>query len=214
MRSTFCVQGIDIGPGEKYIVTEDYCRYGTLRLIIEELKNNHIEGSLAELGVYRGDFSKCMNMMFPDRKIYLFDTFEGFDSRDMNYEIQNGYTSREWFNSWSNFSNTYEELVLSKMKYREQCAIRKGYFPDTIPDEEIDYALVSLDCDLYDPILAGLRYFYPRLNKGGYIMLHDYNQSDHLKGVKKAVAEYEKELGFNMVKVPIHDVCGTLVICK
>ena len=200
--------------GQKYIVTDDYCRFGTLRLIIEEIKNNNVPGNLAELGVYRGDFSKCMNQMFPDKKLYLFDTFDVFDNNDMNVEIDNGFTTQEWFDSWNNFKNTYIDLVLEKMKYRDQCIVRKGYFPDTIPEEEMTFALVSLDCDLYEPILAGLRYFYPRLNEGGYIMLHDYNQSDHLKGVKKAVDEYEKEVGHRIIKIPIPDVCGTLVISK
>ena len=200
--------------GTKYIVTEDYCRFGTLALIIEEIKRNNIEGELAELGVYRGDFSRCMNEKFPNKKLYLFDTFEGFDARDMEKDICSGYTSKEWFDNWDNFSRTYIDLVLEKMKYKNQCVIKQGYFPDTIPKEEITYALVSLDCDLYDPILAGLRYFYPRLNTGGYIMLHDYNQSDHLRGVKEAVATYEQEIGYKMVKVPIPDVCGTLVISK
>lgn len=200
--------------GTKYIVTEDYCRFGTLTLIIEEIKNNKIPGELAELGVYRGDFSKCMNEKFPDKKLYLFDTFEGFDYRDMENDIRGGYTLKEWFDSWDNFKYTYIDLVLEKMKYKEQCIIKKGYFPDTIPKEEVKYALVSLDCDLYDPILAGLRYFYPRISEGGYIMVHDYNQSDHLKGVKEAVKDYEKEIGERLIKVPIPDVCGTMVIGK
>lgn len=200
--------------GEKYILTEDYCRYGTLRLLMEEINDNNIVGDLAELGVYRDDFSKYMNKMFPNRKLYLFDTYEGFDDRDMDKDIKEGFTSKEWFDSWDNFSNTYVELVMSKMLYKEQCIVRKGYFPETIPEEEIQYALVSLDCDLYEPILSGLRYFYPRLSEGGYIMLHDYNQSDHLSGVKKAVKVYEKEIGKCMNKVPIPDVCGTLVITR
>ena len=167
-------------------------------------------------------FQKMLNVYLDkrmhDEKIYgeqnLFDTFDGFDNNDMNVEIDNGFTTQEWFDSWNNFKNTYIDLVLEKMKYRDQCIVRKGYFPDTIPEEEMTFALVSLDCDLYEPILAGLRYFYPRLNEGGYIMLHDYNQSDHLKGVKKAVDEYEKEVGHRIIKIPIPDVCGTLVISK
>lgn len=199
---------------QKYIVADDYCRYATLSLIAEEIIKNNVPGELAELGVYRGSFSCCMNKKFPDKKIYLFDTFEGFNNNDVKIDLDNDFTSKDWFDIYDNFKNTYVGLVLEKMKYKEQCIIRKGYFPDTIPDEEISYSLVSLDCDLYEPMLEGLRYFYPRLNVGGYIMIHDYNQSGHLKGVKRAVEEYEKELGRHMVKVPIPDVCGTLVIGK
>lgn len=75
------------------------------------------------------------------------------------------------------------------------------------------YALVSIDCDLYMPILEGLRYFYPRVNRGGYIMLHDYNAPE-LRGVRQAVLDYELEIGERMVKIPIPDRCGSLIIGK
>ncbi len=42
-----------------------------------------LEGVVAEAGVYKGDFAKEMNRVFFDRKIYLFDTFEGFPETDI-----------------------------------------------------------------------------------------------------------------------------------
>lgn len=200
--------------GQRVIVNDDYCRYGTLTLIMEEIENNEVQGELAELGVYRGDFAKCINERFPNRKLYLFDTFEGFDNRDVTEDIEKGFTSKEWFEGWRNFRYTHLDLVMEKMMHKDQCVVRKGYFPDTIPAEELKFALVSLDCDLYEPMLAGLRYFYPRLSKGGYIMIHDYNQVKHLRGVKQAVHDYEAEASEKLVKIPIPDVCGTLVIGK
>lgn len=105
-------------------------------------------------------------------------------------------------------------IDMNKMTYPEKCVVHKGFFPDTIPSEEINYAFVSLDCDLYEPILEGLRYFYPRLNNGGYLFIHDYNQTNYLRGVKQAVHDYENEIKQKLCKVPITDVCGTLVVCK
>lgn len=153
--------------GINIVDMKDYCRYTTLELLIEQIKDNSIDGSLAELGVFKGDFSKCINAHFPNRKLYLFDTFDGFDKRDVDVDIDNNFTSKEWFNEMNNFSYTSVNTVLNKMKYKNQCVVKKGWFPETIPTEEITYALVSLDCDLYEPMLAGLRYFYPRLNRGG-----------------------------------------------
>lgn len=45
-------------------------------------------------------------------------------------------------------------------------------------------------------------------------MIHDYNQYHYLKGVKQAVNDYEKEIGMSICKVPITDLCGSLVICR
>lgn len=196
-----------------YVESMDYCRYATLELIIEQIKENKVIGDLAELGVFRGEFSKHLNSEFPDRKLYLFDTFEGFAKEDVDIDIAKGYSEKQLFGEVNNFEDTSVDLVLGKMRYRDSVHIRKGYFPDTIPQEEITYALVSIDCDLYVPILEGLRYFYPRVNSGGYIMIHDYNTID-LKGVKHAVYDYEREIKQKIVKVPISDINGSLIIAK
>lgn len=183
-------------------------------MIIDEIITRSIIGEIAELGVYQGEFAQYLNQMFPERKLYLFDTFEGFNNNDVIKDQSEEFTDSDWFKKWNYFKNTNVEMVLGKMLYPEQCIVKKGYFPDTIPEEEIRYAFVSLDCDLYTPIIEGLRYFYPRLSNGGYIMIHDYNQYYYLKGVKQAVNDYEKEIGVIIPKVPITDLCGSLVLCK
>ena len=182
--------------------------------IIEEVKEKSLEGELAELGVYRAEFSKWMNAEFPDKRLFLFDTFESFKDEDVEQERSNNFTPDVLIEKYRMiFHNTNEEYVMSQMKYPANCVIRKGYFPETIPDEEITYSLVSLDCDLYVPTLSGLEYFYPRLERGGFIIIHDYNHEDHWMGVKKAVKEYEKVIG-HIAKIPLADNCGSLVITK
>ena len=47
----------------------------------------NLNGSVAECGVFRGDSAKYINEFFPDKKLYLFDTFEGFSETDIEYEI-------------------------------------------------------------------------------------------------------------------------------
>ncbi len=47
-----------------------------------------------------------------------------------------------------------------------------------------------------------------------YIILHDYNQFYYLKGVKQELSDYEEEIGMSIPKVPLSDVCGTIVLCK
>lgn len=150
-----------------------------LRKCISLMKERNIQGDMAEVGVYTGEFCKLFNRYFPERKLYLFDTFEGFDSkRDLVNEVD-----------LDEFKDTSVDIVLSKMKTPENCIVKKGYFPDTAKDVDGEFSLVSLDCDLYNPILAGLEFFYPRLVPGGYIFVHDFG-SYHFKEVKQAVFEY------------------------
>ena len=68
---------------------------------------------------------------------------------------------------------------------------------------------VNLDFDLYDPILAGLRIFFPKMVKGGVILVHDYYNNGY-KGVKQAVEKFEKEYSFT--KIPIGDHCSICIV--
>lgn len=151
-------------------------------------------------------------MEFPDRPLNLFDTFEGFDRDDEQNDLDANLVSDRVIRDTS-FLDTSVELVLSKMKNPEQVRIFKGYFPDTIPAEEKRFALVSLDTDIYPPMLAGLEYFYPRLSEGGFIMAHDYNSANFFDSVHKAVEEFERRHG-RVAKIPIADEMGTLIITK
>ena len=180
-----------------------------------------VDGAVAELGVYKGDTAVLLNGLFPSRPLYLFDTFQGFDERDIAAEQQGSPLHSELSLSHAkagDFGDTSVEGVLSRMPYPDRCIVRKGYFPETASDlSDSEFAFVSIDPDLYEPALAGLRFFYDRLNAGGVIVLHDYNNTQ-FKGIKKAVAKFEEELaaaGQPPLKlVPLGDLHGSCVIVK
>jgi len=184
----------------------DYIRLSTLELVANEINSNQIKGAVAELGVYKGKFARYINRYFPDRKLYLFDTFEGFAETDIKSEVQNTFSSGA-----QDFSNTSVKRVLDIMPFPGQCIIKKGYFPDTTKGLSEEFVFVNIDADLYEPIYNGLQYFYPRLNKGGYIFVHDYN-NDAYKGAKEAVDKFCRENDLN--KLPLPDSCGTAVLMK
>jgi len=77
-----------------FVFENDYARNSTLELCANEIYDKNILGSVAELGVYRGDFAKNINKAFLDRELYLFDTFEGFDERDIETEQLKQYSVR------------------------------------------------------------------------------------------------------------------------
>lgn len=184
----------------------DYVRLSTLELIANEINTCNIPGNVAELGVYKGDFSKHINRLFPAKKLYLFDTFQGFDNRDILIDLQKKYSSET-----TRFTDTTIDLVMKKMKYPENIHIRKGYFPETSEGLEDQFSFVSIDTDLYKPIYDGLTYFYPRLVKGGYIFVHDYNNAI-FKGAKEAVRKFCSEN--SIPYVPVSDNLGTVIIAK
>ena len=178
----------------------DYVRLATLELLCRRLAE--VSGAAAELGVYRGFFARCINLSLPERRLYLFDSFEGFAE-----EAQ----ASEAFQAAHR--NTAAEKVLSIMPFPERIIVKPGFFPESLHGLEDRFCLVSLDVDFYRTTQEGLRYFWPRLEKGGYLLLHDWG-SPKLPGVAKALADFEAELGQRLPAVPLCDVGGSLALIK
>lgn len=196
----------------EYEYKSDYFRYRTFEFIAEQIINDGVNGALAELGVFRGLFSAVISSKFPNRNIYLFDTFEGFSKDEGEKELKAGNCDAIFLQS---HKDTSVEIMMSNLPYPENAIVCKGFFPESVVDSARteNFAFVSLDVDFEESTLEGLRFFYPRLSTGGFIFIHDYN-THYLKGIKDAVARYECELGFKMKKVPIADRAGTLIITK
>ena len=179
----------------------------SIRLIASEIREQNLEGEGAELGVYKGKFAAEINRLFPNKRLYLFDTFEGFRYEDVQIEAQNGYSKAKE----GDFSDTNIELVKNRLPYEERAVFIKGYFPESVREDLPSFCFVSLDTDLYKPTYEGLRVFYPKLVKGGAIIIHDYNSSQ-FPGVKKAVKEFCKENEVSLV--PLCDMHGSAILIK
>ena len=79
--------------GRAKISSMDFVRTGSLELMAHEINQKGLSGCVAEVGVYKGDFAKYINEVFPDRKFYLFDTFEGFYENDIQSDVNAGYST-------------------------------------------------------------------------------------------------------------------------
>lgn len=182
-------------------------RFSAARLIAAEINSRSIPGAVAELGVYQGEFAALINELFPDRNLYLFDTFEGFDEKDVEIETREQLS----FARAGDFRDTGVDLVRSRLSFPERAIFKKGRFPGTAAGLEETYAFVSIDADLYSPVYEGLKYFYPRMHQGGYILIHDYNSLQY-KGAGKAVRQYCGEN--NLFIVPLSDMHGSAVLIR
>lgn len=182
-------------------------RLATLKMISQEIYERNVPGAIAELGVYQGYLAAAMNRLFPERKLYLFDTFSGFDERDIAIEKSEGLSQA----MTGNFNDTSINLVRKSLPYPENVIFKQGFFPETVAGVQEKFALVSLDADLYQPLYEGLKFFYPNMSSGGYLLIHDYNNS-RFSGAKKAVRQFcEREEVF---LVPLPDFHGSAVIVK
>lgn len=174
----------------------------------------NIFGNVAECGVYRGDFARYVNKYFSDRKLYLFDTFQGFSNSDLIIErsfYDNSFLQSQFSKKDDIFHNTSVDVVMRYMPYKENCIIKQGYFPDTATGIEDTFCFVNLDMDLFQPMLAALDFFWNKMSRGGVILLHDYFHNE-LPGVSSAVEEFEKKINRNVNKITIGDFCSIALI--
>lgn len=191
-----------------YVTVSVKSRINFLEQLSQVIEERQVGGCVAEGGVFQGEFAKEINRVFPDKKFYLFDTFAGFDEKDVTHEQSCQYSDL----GVGHLGITSVDLVVSKLPHPEKSVIRKGYFPDTAEGIDETFCFVNLDFDLYLPILAGLEYFFPRMEKGGVILIHDYF-TEGFKGVKAAVSAYEKKLGRPLNLFPIGDGISIGVYC-
>ncbi|GHU85010.1 hypothetical protein AGMMS49941_04040 [Deferribacterales bacterium] len=103
----------------------DSIRLATLNYLCHEIKRNKIAGAVAELGVFRGNFAKYINRALSDRELYLFDTFAGFDKKQLERDMKSvqGIVPHDFF------GDTSIELVMKKMVHPELVRVVKGVFP-------------------------------------------------------------------------------------
>ena len=133
--------------------------------------------------------------------MYLFDTFEGFRTQDLE-------VSKD-----ERFKDTSQTFVENILGDTQNVTFRKGYFPETsVGLEDEKFALVMLDVDLYKPALEVFRFFYPRMVRGGYFFLHDYNSPESDHGISRAAHEYLADKPELLVEIP--DYCGSAVFRK
>jgi Macrocin-O-methyltransferase (TylF) len=185
----------------------DSCRLWGYILNCKKVIEDNIPGDFAEVGVWRGNTAAVLAFYahHAQRKLYLFDTFTGFDKNDITEDQQQLYSA---------FSNTSLALVKDTLEeLGDCCEYIVGRFPSSLQGRDLDnrYSIVNLDCDLYTSMKASLEFFYPRVNKGGIIFLHDYS-SGFWKGAKQAIDEFCTTIKEQLVLMP--DKCGTAIIKK
>jgi len=172
--------------------------------------NRCIPGDIVETGVYKGGSSLLMRGVVKSfekagaRASWLFDTFEGLPALDKADQVvekevgklrpmdpENSYSFRGGEQS---VRAAFAELIGDNF---EDIHFVKGYFKDTVASSAVGHiAVLRLDGDMYSSTMQVLEALYPRVSKGGYVIIDDYG---HWPQCKKAVHDYfDKRLDMNI----------------
>jgi hypothetical protein len=193
--------GRDAGLGQ------DLARVYHLFLNIQALNDRHIVGDFAEVGVYKGSTARILGRLSTGRRLFLFDTFAGFDAGDVVQEelVGAGSAPKE------DFSDTSVEKVRATLGDCHNVVFCQGRFPDTtrhVPNGT-RFALLHFDADLYEPARAACSFFYPLMSPGGLMIFHNYADPSY-PGCKRAVDEFFADKRESVVIMP--DMFGTAMV--
>ncbi|MCL2839581.1 MAG: class I SAM-dependent methyltransferase [Defluviitaleaceae bacterium] len=183
---------------ERLFATLSACKYAVL---------NNIEGDFVECGVWRGGNALIAAAVFKaygaNKKVWLFDTFEGFDdinptehdtltSTGKQIDAVDMDTALEKYYDTSNCGNAIEDVQENFRAYNllsENVIFVKGDVLKTLEGDNIPekISILRLDTDLYESTKKEVEILYPKVEMGGVLIVDDYGYHD---GARIAVEEY------------------------
>ncbi len=141
-------------------------------------------GSLLEVGTFRGGGALHISNACPDRPIFVFDSFEGFNKLTPGLDDIFG---NDWF---QDTSEAHVRHLFGQVK--RQVQIVPGFFPQSAAGLQLGpIAFCHLDVDVYEATRDSLRFLAGQLAPRSLVVLDDYQRGAH--GMDRAVQEFLSE---------------------
>lgn len=173
-------------------------RLNNIQFCVESALRDKVPGDLMETGVWKGGATIFMRGLLKahgvkDRSVWVADSFEGIPEPDpVNYPRDKGidlYKFRELAISLEEVMDNFDRYGLLD----DQVRFIKGWFKDSLPGAPVkELAVLRLDGDLYESTKNALDSLYPKLSRGGYLIVDDYGA---IEACRKAVHDYRNRHG-------------------
>lgn len=206
----------------------------TIPKLINTLKScyhvvqNNIPGDFVECGVWRGGNGILANKIFDflgsDKKVWMFDTFEGmtkptrFDKvsgskilAEKKFSINQKDTHNEW--CYASLEDVKNNCTKSGLKLNSFNFI-KGDICETLKQKvnvPPKISLLRLDTDFYESTKVELEVLYPKLSNSGVLIIDDYGRWE---GSRKAVDEYFLSKNFKPLFHIVDQSCRSSTKCE
>lgn len=189
-------------------------RLANVRELAEDILAHGIPGDFIECGVWRGGvaiFMKAILKVYGDteRRVWLADSFKGLPKPNPQlYPLDTGLDL--W--KWRQLEASIEEVRENFRRYGlldDRVRFLPGWFRDTLPTAPIEkLALLRIDADLYESTMDALRWLYPKVSVGGWVIVDDYGA---IPACKSAVDDFRQMAG---VEEPLYWADWTAVYWK
>jgi O-methyltransferase len=174
------------------IISDQISREG-LEAVLSQLDKTiqrQIPGAVVEFGCYIGTTSLFIRRIIDhegkEREFHVYDSFEGLPPKSS----QDNNAAGVDFEEGKLYVSKKEFLQQFKVANLSTPVIHKGWFNELAEkDVPSEIAFAFLDGDFYDSIISSLRLVWPRMSKGGTIVIDDYKR-ETLPGVERAVRDF------------------------
>ena len=186
---------------------------------------NKIPGEIVECGVWKGGSmmtvaKTLLDLKNQEKELYLFDTFEGMTKPEkIDVSISNLNATKEFddtkidtdSSNWCRATIDDVKSNLFSIGYdKSKIHFIKGKVEETLPsDNPKSISILRLDTDWYQSTKHELIHLFPKLSKGGILIIDDYG---FWKGSRKAVDEYISENNIQILLNRIDDTGGRIAV--
>lgn len=166
-----------------------------------------VDGDFVECGVSHGFLSSAvMEYLDWDRlnkTFYLLDTFAGLDPRFVSEsERASGALAKSEEQVRNGMYVSSVDSVRANFAQWRNHRIVVGAVPETLDQVEADkVAFLHIDMNCAPPEVAALRYFWPRLSPGAFVLLDDYANRGRDEQ-QLAMDEVASDLGVTICMLP------------
>ncbi len=175
-------------------------RIMALRAAVEHVCRARVPGALVECGVWRGGSAMVMALTLlrlgvTDRDLFLYDTYTHMPEPEAD-DVDLFGTSAADFYDEAVAAEAFRYLSIEEVRAAiastgypmARVHLVAGMVEDTIPAQAPEaIALLRLDTDWYRSTAHEMHHLWPRLSRGGILIVDDYG---HFMGAKKAVDEH------------------------
>ena len=166
-------------------------------------KTEGIEGDIIELGGAQGGttvmMARFLKQINSKRKIYAYDTFEGFPYDDRFSTESKTFKGTVGGGGTDDLPESLESVQtkIKKFNVDDKIILVKGLFEDTLPSKSTpkEFSFIFSDSGVYDATKFSLEFVWEKLSKNGIILFDQYGggTSDSTKGAigeTKAVDDF------------------------
>jgi O-methyltransferase len=197
----------------KYPIISDQIELAELEIILSSLQNvldKKVPGDIVEFGCYTGTTSLFLQRLLiankSSKKLYVYDSFDGLPDKSKEDQSPLGVDFKR-----GELRSTKAEFVHNFRKSGLPLPIIKKAWFHEVEQSEVPakIAFAFLDGDYYKSIRSSLNLVLPAIQKGGVIIIDDYD-NPALPGARRAVLAS----GLDESKILVRSTLGIYAVGK